>query len=150
MNIPDDHTGDLEQAQAKWDPIPEPRRREWCQVLLDFPPIWLGTFPMNATQQAVLEGRYTNISDWIDLAKRAEAAGFTPQTWLIFQLELAREEVNREFPRHPSRRSKKPGNNGITTTVVDPEEFADWPRMYEAGLRPSVATRRVLSGEKRL
>ena len=58
------------------------RRREWCRVLLDFPPDQAGHDPMIATRTAVLDGGYTNITDWIDLAHRAEAVGH-PQTWLI-------------------------------------------------------------------
>ncbi|RQM32246.1 mandelate racemase/muconate lactonizing protein [Rhodococcus ruber] len=136
----------LRDAQAKWEPIPPARRREWCRVLLDFPPIWLGTIPMIATQTAVLDGGYTNITDWIELAKRAEAVGFTPQTWLIFRLELDRGFLALEFPNHPEHRPKRRGNGGHETTIVVPEEFAAWPALYAAGHRASAATRQVLSG----
>lgn len=139
----------LRNAQAKWEPIPPARRREWCRVLLEFPPIWLGTIPpMIATQTAVLDGGYTNITDWVDLAKRAETVGFTPHTWLIFRLELDRGYLALEFPNHPEHRPKRPGNGGHDTTIVDPpEDFAAWPKLYESGHRASAATRRVLSGE---
>ena len=137
----------LRAAQARWEPIPPARRREWCRVLLDFPPIWLGTIPMIATQTAVLDGGYTNITDWIALAHRAEAVGFTPQTWLIFRLELDRDYLALEFPNHPEHRPKQRGNGGHETTIVDPEDFAAWPALYAAGHRASAATRRVLSGD---
>ncbi|MGW5322538.1 mandelate racemase/muconate lactonizing protein [Rhodococcus pyridinivorans] len=137
----------LRQAQARWEPIPPARRREWCQVLLDFPPIWLGTVPMIATQKAVLEGGYTNITDWIDVAHRAEAVGFTPQTWLIFRLELGRDYLALEFPNHPEHRPKRRGNGGHETTIVEPEEFSAWPGLFTAGLPASMATRRVLADQ---
>ena len=45
QNFDVDATG-LARAQAKWDPIPHERRVRWCQMQLDFPPVWFGTFPM--------------------------------------------------------------------------------------------------------
>ena len=34
----------------------------WCQMQLDFAPIWLGTYPMIATMRAVQRNEYTNIT----------------------------------------------------------------------------------------
>lgn len=136
---------DLAAAQAKWEPIPPERRRRWCRTLLDFPPVWYGTFPMIATRQHVLDGGYTNISAWIDLAKRAEAVGFTPDTWLIFRQTLEREWLKAEYPAHPENQPKRRGNGGIDWTVVNPEDFAEWPWLYEAGYRAGEATTRALA-----
>ena len=135
----------LAEAQAKWNPIPPERRRRWCRTLLDYPPIWYGTFAMIATRQHILDGGYTNIVAWIDLAKRAEAVGFTPDTWLIFRQSLQREYLIEDFPSHPANRPKRLGNGGIESLVVDPEDFADWPWMYEAGYRASESTVRSLA-----
>lgn len=100
------NNNELEAAQAKWEPIPPVRRRLWCRTLLSYPPIWLGVFPMMATQKRVLEGGYSNIEPWIDLAKRAEAVGFTPQTWLIFRQSLAPAWLKEEFASHPENQPK--------------------------------------------
>ncbi|MGA9870790.1 MAG: mandelate racemase/muconate lactonizing protein [Rhodococcus sp. (in: high G+C Gram-positive bacteria)] len=135
----------LVAAQAKWEPIPPQRRRLWCRTLLEFPPIWYGTFPMIATRQQVLEGGYTNIGDWIDLAKRAEAVGFTPQTWLIFRQSLARDWLVEQFPAHPENQPKRRGNGGIEMTIVNPEDFAEWPWLYEAGYQAGEATTKTLT-----
>ncbi|MDG3015286.1 mandelate racemase/muconate lactonizing protein [Speluncibacter jeojiensis] len=141
------HRGKKKRTEEKWWPIPPDRRRLWCQVLLDFPPIWYGTFPMIHTRQRVLEGGHTNITEWADLAVRAEVAGFTPLTWLIFRQDLGRNTLVAEFPDHPEHRQKVMGNHGVERTIVDPEEFRAWPRLFAAGYRASEATWMILAGQ---
>lgn len=136
---------ELAAAQAKWEPIPPDRRRRWCRTLLDFPPIWYGVFPMIATNQSVLDGGYSNITEWVDLAKRAEAVGFTPETWLILRQSLSKDYLIEDYPSHPANQPKRHGNGGVESLVVNPEDFADWPWLFEAGYRASESTRRSLA-----
>ncbi|OZE42375.1 mandelate racemase/muconate lactonizing protein [Rhodococcus sp. 05-2254-6] len=136
---------ELEAAQAKWEPIPPERRRAWCQTLLSYPPIWYGVFPMLETRRLVLQGGYANAEAWIDLAKRAEAVGFTPRTWLIFRQSLEPAYLKDRFPSHPENMPKRRGNGGVETVVVDPEDFSEWPWLFEAGYRAGEATLQALA-----
>ncbi|MGV8874429.1 MAG: mandelate racemase/muconate lactonizing protein [Rhodococcus sp. (in: high G+C Gram-positive bacteria)] len=99
---------------------------------------------MIETRRLVLEGRYANSEVWIDLAKRAEAVGFTPQTWLIFRQSLEPAWLKEKFPSHPENMPKRRGNSGVETTVVDPEDFSEWPWLFEAGYPASEATWQAL------
>ena len=96
------------------------RRREWCRVLLDFPPDQAGHDPMIATRTAVLDGGYTNITDWIDLAHRAEAVG-APADLADFRLDLGRDCLALECPNHrapaeAARPTHKAGTSVISVT----------------------------------
>ncbi|MBY4382581.1 mandelate racemase/muconate lactonizing protein [Rhodococcus fascians] len=135
----------LAAAQANWEPIPPERRRAWCQTLLSYPPIWFGVFPMLETQRLVLAGGYANSETWVDVAKRAEAVGFTPRTWLIFRQSLEPAYLKDRFPAHPENMPKRRGNGGVETVVVDPEDFSEWPWLFEAGYRAWEATENALS-----
>ena len=73
----------LAATQAAWGDISHERRVAWCQMQLDFPPIWLGTYPMIATMCAVQRNEYTNITHWIAVAQSFEAVGFTPLEYYL-------------------------------------------------------------------
>ncbi|MGF0313615.1 hypothetical protein [Rhodococcus sp. IEGM1428] len=89
---------------------------------------------MLETRRLVLEGGYANSESWIDLAKRAEAVGFTPQTWLIIRQTLELAYSKDRFPSHPENMPKRHGNGGVETVVVDPEDFSEWPMAVRGGV----------------
>ena len=76
----------------------------------------------------------------MDLAKRAEAVGFTPQTWLIFRQSLEPADLKERSPSPPENMPKRCRNGGGR-----PEDFAEWPWLFEAGNRTGEATWQALS-----
>ena len=93
----------LAVAQAAWGDISHERRGAWCQMQLDFAPIWLGTYPMIATMRAVRRNEYTNITHWIAVAQPFEAAESTPVEYYLLRMC-----VKYKLPMDTSGTSKRP------------------------------------------
>lgn len=130
----------LATARSNWGAIPPERRTRWCQAQLDFPPIWLGVFPMIATSDAVRRGEYTNISYWTDVAHQFEAIGFSPEDYYLLRLCISHQLRTKKHPKV----IEVVGTNGRVSERLNPADWASWPGLVRAGWTPLHATGWIL------
>lgn len=127
---PGQHAGEV------WGDVPLERRRRWTQMMLDFPPRFLGVIAMNH----LAVGGVSNVEEWAYTARSFEAAGFTPEQFHWLQVCL-RQELG-EAP-HPLVRVTTRG--AIREVTLSAFDWVPWLRAIEDGVRPLAATRQVLS-----
>jgi hypothetical protein len=138
-----DRRHSLTEAQAKWGDIPHERRVQWCQMQLDFPPIWLGTFPMIATSRAVQRREYTNITAWIKVAHDFEAAGFTPESYYLLRMCIRSSLRGRGEHRLVY---VSVGNGDIKREYIKAGDWVLWPELVNSGMTPLRAAGLILDG----
>jgi len=130
-------------VRAKWGDIPDERRVRWCQMQLDFPPIWLGTFPMIATSRAVQRREYSSITAWIEVAHDFEAAGFTPESYYLLRMCIRSSLRGRGEHRLVYVSS---GNDDIKREYIKAGDWVLWPELVSSGMTPLRAARLILNG----
>jgi hypothetical protein len=130
-------------VRAMWGDIPEERRVRWCQMQLDFPPIWLGTFPMIATSRAVQRGEYTSIAKWIGVAHAFEAAGFTPESYYLLRMCISSQLG--EKPEHRLLYETL-GHDGMKREYIKAADWVLWPELVSSGMTPLRAAGLILDG----
>lgn len=134
----------LRQAQAKWDPIPHERRVRWCQMQLDYPPVWFGTFPMIYTARAVQRDGYTNITEWVEVAHDFESAGFTPEQYYLLRMCISTNlRVGRD---HRLLYSHRGSGGGPECHYIKASDWVLWLELVASGMTPLRATRLNLDG----
>ncbi|MHA6695301.1 hypothetical protein [Homoserinimonas sp. A520] len=146
QNFDADATG-LATAQAKWDPIPHERRVRWCQMQLDYPPVWFGTFPMIYTARAVQRDGYTNITEWVEVAHDFENAGFTPEQYYLLRMCISTSlSGGRDHRLLYSHRGNPGGPEG---RYIRASDWVLWPELVASGMTPLRAAGLILDGGKK-
>ncbi|MEJ3404787.1 hypothetical protein WDJ51_08585 [Rathayibacter sp. YIM 133350] len=136
------------EAAKKWGDMPESRRRDWCKVQLDFPPIWFGVVPMISTAHAVQRGSYSNITHWVEVARSFEAIGFSPDEYYLLRLCLDNMNViDAELAREGGSDLivETHGNRGGPRRFrLIPEGWMLWPELVRSGMTALRATRLII------
>ncbi len=139
----------LRAAQAKWDPIPHERRVRWCQMQIDFPPVWFGTIPMIFSARAVQRDDYTNITEWVKVAHDFEDAGFTPEQYYLLRMCIrACLRVRGEEVDHHLLYSHRGSRGGPKCRYIKASDWVLWPELVSSGMTPLRAAGLILDGGK--
>ncbi len=141
---------ELAQVQAKWNPIPHERRVRWCQMQLDFPPVWFGAFPMIYTARAVQRDGYTNITEWVDVAHDFEDAGFAPEQYYLLRMCIrACLRVQGGEDDHRLLYSHRGNRGGPVCRYIKGSDWVLWPALVDSGMTPLRAAGLLLDGGKK-
>lgn len=136
----------LEEAQAKWDPIPHERRVRWCQMQIDFPPVWFGTMPMIGTYRQVQRNGYSNITEWVDVAHDFENAGFTPEQFYL--LRMCIDACLNGSKEHRLLYAIQGNPGGPECRYIKASDWVLWPELVASGMTPKRAAQLILDGGK--
>jgi hypothetical protein len=130
-------------ADRLWDGFSDERALEWTRVLRMHWPSWPGATAMWLLSTGLQEGRPAALADWVDRAREAEQAGFTPAQY--DRLHRALDAI--PAVEHPSHPDNDPDPRWPVHAIrhFDPAVWADWPWLVRSGWKDEEAVRLLLT-----
>jgi len=114
----------------------------WTRVLRMHWPSWPGATAMWLLSTALQEGRPAGLADWVERARQAAFAGFTPEQY--DRLHRALDGIPAiEHPSHPDN-DPDPRWPVHSIRLFEAAAWADWPWLVETGWSDEEAARLLL------
>ncbi|WP_375389115.1 hypothetical protein [uncultured Amnibacterium sp.] len=118
---------------------------DWTRVLRMHWPSWPGATAMWLLSTGLQEGKPAGLPDWVERARQAELAGFTPQRY--DRLHRALDAVPAvEHPSHPDN-APDPRWPVHLIRLFDAAMWADWPWLIGSGWKDEEAVRLLLTAK---